>query len=291
MIKNIAEILIERANKASKIQDLWITYGDLGKELKDRYKINIGNLKSLGTPLGELSQLCYQKFGLPHISCMVINKDKWAPGPGFFEMLAASRGIKKIAKENRDIVWRQELNAVLACNDWQCLLDHLNNNQLQDRCIKMDTGNKINSNDESKVSTEDRIEFEEDITYSEGKTKITTNTVKVRSSVAPKIAKAVFKSKNEDKLFCQICGFNFFDVYGQVGNDYIEAHHINYLSITGEIETRLEDLIMLCANCHRIIHRSNVSVDELRKIVVERRLNKSELRDRDKHTNFESEIS
>lgn len=43
-------------------------------------------------------------------------------------------------------------------------------------------------------------------------------------------AKKQFKEYN-GKLFCEVCGFNFEKVYGELGIDYIEAHHIKAISI------------------------------------------------------------
>ncbi|MCW5921401.1 MAG: HNH endonuclease [Saprospiraceae bacterium] len=58
-------------------------------------------------------------------------------------------------------------------------------------------------------------------------------------------------------MFCQICGFDFQQVYGKVGEDYIEAHHTLPLSeIENEqTQTQIEDIALLCSNCHKMIHR------------------------------------
>src|SRR5699024_3020730 len=56
---------------------------------------------------------------------------------------------------------------------------------------------------------------------------------------------------------CYACGFNFEEVYGERGKDFIEIHHIKPLS-TLEKEVEIDpgtDLIPLCANCHRMVHR------------------------------------
>ncbi len=48
--------------------------------------------------------------------------------------------------------------------------------------------------------------------------------------------------------------------YGELGNGYIEAHHLDPLSErpelqwTDELQTSVEDVTVLCANCHRMIH-------------------------------------
>lgn len=55
-------------------------------------------------------------------------------------------------------------------------------------------------------------------------------------------------------LACEACGFDFAARYGEVGEGFAEVHHAEPLHL-GERTTRLEDLVVLCANCHRIAHR------------------------------------
>jgi 5-methylcytosine-specific restriction protein A len=59
-------------------------------------------------------------------------------------------------------------------------------------------------------------------------------------------------------LRCEVCAFDFADAYGGLGKDYIEVHHITPLHISGTRETKLDDLACLCANCHRMCHRSHL---------------------------------
>lgn len=67
---------------------------------------------------------------------------------------------------------------------------------------------------------------------------------------------------------CEVCHFNFGVVYGQRGAGYIEVHHKQPLHVSGETVTVLEDLALLCANCHRIIHRSGwITVEALQMLV------------------------
>lgn len=75
---------------------------------------------------------------------------------------------------------------------------------------------------------------------------------------------------------CAACGFSFADVYGDLGKDFIEVHHVTPLSVAGgEINVSADtDLVCLCANCHRMIHRKKsgiMSVDELKEIIRARR--------------------
>jgi len=69
---------------------------------------------------------------------------------------------------------------------------------------------------------------------------------------------------------CQACGFNFGHTYGSWGEGFAEVHHLLPLGNkdTGERETDPQkDLIVLCANCHRMAHRKRgitLTVEELK---------------------------
>ncbi|OHV66824.1 HNH endonuclease [Pseudofrankia sp. BMG5.36] len=73
------------------------------------------------------------------------------------------------------------------------------------------------------------------------------------------------------RLACEICGFDFEERYGERGEGYIECHHIVPLHAAGHSTTRLGDLIVICANCHRMIHRRSpwLTPDELRVLIGE----------------------
>lgn len=60
------------------------------------------------------------------------------------------------------------------------------------------------------------------------------------------------------KLRCEACGFDFAATYGQRGEGFIECHHTQALStLRPGDRTRLEDLALVCSNCHRMIHRAS----------------------------------
>lgn len=66
------------------------------------------------------------------------------------------------------------------------------------------------------------------------------------------------KKKLAASLDCEICGFSFVRVYGNAAGDYCEVHHLLPLSDAEDVaQTRLEDLAIVCANCHRVIHLQN----------------------------------
>lgn len=59
-------------------------------------------------------------------------------------------------------------------------------------------------------------------------------------------------------LPCEVCGFDFLEAYGSVGAGFVEAHHKESLSSApkqGRV-TSLSDFIVVCANCHRMLHRT-----------------------------------
>lgn len=58
------------------------------------------------------------------------------------------------------------------------------------------------------------------------------------------------------KLECEVCAFDFARVYGELGEGYIEVHYVRPLHDSGPVTTRLEDLALLCSNCHRMVHRA-----------------------------------
>lgn len=65
------------------------------------------------------------------------------------------------------------------------------------------------------------------------------------------------RERDNGVLSCEVpgCGFNFAAVYGEVGEGYAQVHHLRPLA-EAERVTALTDLIVVCANCHAMIHRS-----------------------------------
>lgn len=71
-------------------------------------------------------------------------------------------------------------------------------------------------------------------------------------------------------LQCEVCGFIFKDFYGELGDGYIECHHIIPLAnIDVRRETKISDLALVCANCHRMLHRKRpwLTIEQLKEIV------------------------
>jgi predicted HNH restriction endonuclease len=67
---------------------------------------------------------------------------------------------------------------------------------------------------------------------------------------------------------CQICGFNFEEIYGEIGRNFIHVHHITPIHQISKnyIIDPLTDLIPVCPNCHSILHRYNppITIEKLK---------------------------
>ena len=80
--------------------------------------------------------------------------------------------------------------------------------------------------------------------------------------------------KEHKSLTCEVCQFDFAEVYGERGHGFIECHHtkpLSELSLQGET-TKLSDLSLVCSNCHRMIHKNRpwLSVAHLQVLVQKR---------------------
>lgn len=68
---------------------------------------------------------------------------------------------------------------------------------------------------------------------------------------------AAFKA-NLESYACSVCGFEFENVYGDLGTAFIECHHTKPISqMKPGDKTKVGDLCAVCSNCHRMLHRSN----------------------------------
>lgn len=89
-----------------------------------------------------------------------------------------------------------------------------------------------------------------DLTVKEGELKLVTHIVKERNR------KIVLEKKRQaiknNNLKCEVCTFSFPEKYQ---SNFIECHHISPISLSqGIVETTLDDLALVCSNCHRMLH-------------------------------------
>lgn len=87
--------------------------------------------------------------------------------------------------------------------------------------------------------------------FPEGRVKEQLHTKRERNSAVVKLAKELAK-KRDGRLTCACCGFDFGKTYGEYAADYIEAHHLTPLAALKDdevLQTKVEDLALVCANC------------------------------------------
>lgn len=94
----------------------------------------------------------------------------------------------------------------------------------------------------------------------------------VRHMKIERNASAARKAKSALGYICQGCGIGLENIYGETGKNYIEAHHLIPLHTLDEGKSVkmnvLEDFAVLCANCHKMVHRAQpmLSIEQLRQI-------------------------
>jgi 5-methylcytosine-specific restriction endonuclease McrA len=87
----------------------------------------------------------------------------------------------------------------------------------------------------------------------EGATRLVSHLRRERNRAIVKEKKAQVL-KAEGCLRCECCEFDFSAAYGELGAGFCEVHHKKALSAHNETITTLDDLAVLCSNCHRMIH-------------------------------------
>ena len=76
-----------------------------------------------------------------------------------------------------------------------------------------------------------------------------------RDQKAVQNKKKAFRDENEGRLGCERCGCFPVEYYGdESGEACIEVHHKVPLKDIGIRQTTLDDLMCICANCHRVLH-------------------------------------
>lgn len=114
-------------------------------------------------------------------------------------------------------------------------------------------------------------EENEEIIYEGAKKQVVVNAYE-RDPRAKEICKEYY-IRRDGRIRCQICGFDFGEVYGPEYTNMIHVHHITPISEIGE-EYAIEptkDLIPVCPNCHMVLHaKRGISVEELKEKIRKR---------------------
>jgi predicted HNH restriction endonuclease len=257
-----AKILINKIRSASEIGGIWLTYSDVSAAIHRNTGISIEPLATKNN-IGELSIRCH-KMGLPLISCIVVNKGEMIPGQGFFRLYSDLMGIK-VNKEESEILWLKESVECFGCREWDRLLANVN----------PDYQKTIEQNKAAQTSikeTETHKAHDAAKLYKEGKEilKMHIKLERERNPFVIRDAKAAFARKH-GRLYCEVCGFDFRYLYGDMGKNIAEGHHkkmVADMNTAGE-NTTVEDIAIVCSNCHTMLHKCNppITVEELKAIV------------------------
>lgn len=206
----------------------------------------------------------------PSKECFELSQHLW--GEAKFPLIVFMKG--KMA----NFLWRDFCNLVNYKANWnpagqtyRITEDKMNfggfqdDNQLLDRVI----GLRSVEDEKSTIPMSDEFfdPVEELFTTTEGRQVLRTHLERERSVALVRKFK-----RNLSTFECMVCGFDFEKVYGRLGRDFIEAHHIVPISLLrGEVKVKVNDLVPLCSNCHRMIHRESpmLTPDQLKKKLAE----------------------
>ncbi len=120
---------------------------------------------------------------------------------------------------------------------------------------------------EIEVAPAEREEVEQGLVEAQEGRRVTVMHVRRERSRKLRAAKVAAAGGNPT---CEACGFDFEQVYGERGQGFIECHHLTSVTkLDPAIPTTLEDLALLCANCHRMIHAKQpwLTMEELEQLL------------------------
>ena len=132
----------------------------------------------------------------------------------------------------------------------------------------LDVTTRVKSGIFNDLISEDNAGGDLDTTRTEGGVKVRISKTIERS---PKLRQEALDMHGYK---CQVCSFDFELKYGKWGKEYAEVHHIKPLSeLKGEkqVTNPKTDLAVLCANCHRMVHRkkgTTLSLEELKSKII-----------------------
>ena len=78
----------------------------------------------------------------------------------------------------------------------------------------------------------------------------------------------------QGRASCEVCGFDFESVYGDLGKGFIHVHHKKPLYLIGENYHPIieKHFALVCPNCHAMLHRNRkdiLTVEKLREMILE----------------------
>ena len=115
---------------------------------------------------------------------------------------------------------------------------------------------------------------EEEIVGQEGKLLTRLHVYKERDRGFVRQVREHYRLQGDGRLICQACGRVPVETYGPAGESCMEAHHkVPIEQLQPDSVTRLEDMAMLCASCHRVVHSEKpcLEVDKVKELIEENR--------------------
>ncbi|WP_143514700.1 HNH endonuclease [Primorskyibacter flagellatus] len=110
------------------------------------------------------------------------------------------------------------------------------------------------------------IKPEKTVFVEEGHQRVVSKVIRARSQKLRDFALKTY-SKADDTIDCRGCGFEGSNVYGNTGKGLIEIHHKKPISTSGvskiDLRKAVKNVVPLCPNCHRLVHRKSGEVMEL----------------------------
>jgi 5-methylcytosine-specific restriction protein A len=95
---------------------------------------------------------------------------------------------------------------------------------------------------------------EDEEEFSEGKS---ATKVHIRRERSRKLRMELFALRlKQGGLSCDLCTIDGSKIDPALRDSMFESHHIIPLSVAGEKKTKVKDMALLCANCHRLLHRA-----------------------------------
>lgn len=124
-----------------------------------------------------------------------------------------------------------------------------------------------------------KLFIDENAVVTEG-ARVTSKSRRYQRSNDVRQAAIEYYRESDGRLRCIGCRFDFFEIYGDIGKDYIEIHHEEPLFLQEgkateqSLKRAVSKVKPLCSNCHRMVHRkrrSMLSVAQLQETVDQHR--------------------
>ncbi|MBR1380788.1 MAG: HNH endonuclease [Alphaproteobacteria bacterium] len=251
----LAKIILPELIARAKRGQTW-NYSDIGRWLlNEGYTTKnyiTGNAATkIGRPIGLIGDYC-NHFELPLLNVLVVHKDSknryLIPGTGVYDFINIRYKTSFVEKKDK------KGRRVQPCKSEKELLTQI---------VK-----KVQKEVKKYNKWEDSWSLNDlDDVYCEGDKRLKKHFIRERD---PRIVK-LKKDSVQGNLVCEVCNFNFSDKYGKIGENFIECHHKIPIPQENRGDTKVEDLALVCSNCHRMIHRKKpcYTIEDIRAALQE----------------------